>query len=73
MSSPQPPHALAVELDHPEADVPLVEHDDLVLVRAVVHHVAQGQEGGGAGEDGVAPGGITLKEPHAKARVRHTV
>ena len=37
---------LPVQFYHPEAEVPLVEHDDLVLVRAVVHHMpAGGREG----------------------------
>ena len=40
---------LPVQFDDPEAEVPLVEHDDLVLVSAVIHHVPAG-EGEGRGE-----------------------
>lgn len=32
------------DLDYSEAEEPLVEHDDLVLVAAVIHDVAQSQQ-----------------------------
>ena len=41
--------------------MPLVEHDDLVLVRPVVHHVSQGQQRGSSGQNGSSPGWISLK------------
>lgn len=47
-------------LDDPEAEVAPVEHDDLVLIRSVVHDVAQSQQGGRIAEDGAAPGRVPL-------------
>lgn len=37
-----------------------VEHDDLVLIRSIVHDVAQCQQGGRVAEDGTTPGGVAL-------------
>lgn len=39
LAGPESAHALAVQFDDPEAEESLVEHDDLVFVRVVVHHV----------------------------------
>ena len=48
----------------------LVEHDDLVLVRAVVHHMAQREQRIAAGQYRLAPGGVALMtDHHARAVV----
>ena len=79
LARPQSSDALSVEFDHPEAEVPLVEHDDLVLVRPVVHHVPERQQRLGAGEDGVSPGWVALVANHeallvaADGLVQHAV
>ena len=44
LAGPQSADALAVQFDDAEAEIALVEHDDLVLVRRVVDHVAQRQQ-----------------------------
>ena len=44
LAGPEATYALAVQFNDPEAEESLVEHDDLVLVRVVVHHVTQGQQ-----------------------------
>ena len=41
LSCPQPPHTLPVQFDNSEAEVALVQHDDLILVRPIVHHMPQ--------------------------------
>ena len=64
LTCPEAADAFAVEFDHPERDVPLVEHDDLVLVGSVVDDMAQGQEAVGTGEDGRPPRGIALVRDH---------
>lgn len=45
-------------LDDAEAEVAPVEHDDLVLIRSIVHDMAQGQQGGRVAEDSAAPGRV---------------
>ena len=61
LPGPEAANTLAVELDDPEADVPLVEHDDLVLVGTLFDHVPQSQKIRGVGEDSLAPGWVTCK------------
>lgn len=50
----------AAHLDDAEAEVPPVQHDDLVLVGAFVQDVAQGEQGRGIGQDGAPPGRVAL-------------
>lgn len=52
--------SIEADLDDSEAEEPLVEHDDLVLVAAVVHDVAQGEQRGHVGQDGAAPHRVAL-------------
>ena len=59
LSRPKPPHALSIELDDPEADVALVEHDDLVLMGAVVNDMPEGQQRRGTRENGLPPSRVT--------------
>lgn len=47
LSCPQASDTLPVELDEPEGDMPLVEHDDLVVVSAVIDDVAECKKGVG--------------------------
>lgn len=47
-------------LDDLEAEVALVQHYDLVLVRAVVNHVSQREQCVAAGQHRLTPGGVTL-------------
>lgn len=41
-----------------------MEHDDLVLVRALVHHVPQGEQLLLVGQHGAPPGWVTLVADH---------
>lgn len=54
----------APHLDDAEAEVPPVEHDDLVLVGPLVQDVAQGQQRGGVGQHGAPPGRVALVRDH---------
>lgn len=47
-------------LDDLEAEVAFVQHDDLVLVRAVVDHVSHREQRVAAGEHRLAPSGVAL-------------
>ena len=47
-------------LDHLEAQEASVEHDDLVLVRALFYHVPQGQQLLPVGQHGAPPGRVAL-------------
>ena len=40
--------------------MPFVQHDDLVVVRAVVYHVPQREQRVAAGQHGLTPGGVAL-------------
>lgn len=44
----------------PEAQVASVEHDDFILVGAIIHDMPQGKQGGGVGEDGTPPRRVTF-------------
>lgn len=58
-------------LDDLEAEVAFVQHDDLVLVRAVVDHVPQREQRVAAGQHRLAPGGVALvADDQAAAVVR---
>lgn len=48
------------DLDDSEAEEPLVQHDDLILVAAVIHDVAQRQQRWHVGQDCAAPHGVAL-------------
>jgi hypothetical protein len=48
-TDPDPQHC--VEQKWVWFGLPLVEHDDLVLVRSVVHHVSECEEGGRPGQN----------------------
>lgn len=51
-------------LDDLEAQEAPVQHDDLVLVRALVHHVPQGEQLLLVGQHGAPPGRVTLVADH---------
>lgn len=51
-------------LDDLEAQEAPVEHDDLVLVRALVHHMPQGEQLLLVGQHGAPPGRVTLVADH---------
>lgn len=57
---PPPPDIRSTDLDDFEAEVAFVQHDDLVLVRAVVDHVPQREQRVAAGQHRLAPGGVAL-------------
>lgn len=57
---PPPPDTRSTDLDDFEAEVAFVQHDDLVLVRAVVDHVPQREQRVAAGQHCLAPGGVAL-------------
>lgn len=54
------PNIRWTHLDDLEAEVAFVQHDDLVLVRAVVDHVPQREQRVAAGQHRLAPGGVAL-------------
>lgn len=56
-------------LDDLEAEVAFVQHDDLVLVCAVVDHVPQGEQCFAAGQHRLTPGGVALVANHQAAAV----
>ena len=62
LSSPKSSDAFSVQLDDPERDVPLVEHDDLVLVRTIVDDVPEGEERRRARQNGRSPSRIAWKK-----------
>lgn len=47
-------------LDDAEAEEPLVQHDDFVLIAAVVHDVTQRQKRRHVGQDGAPPNRVAL-------------
>lgn len=51
---------MSFDLDDSEAEEPLVEHDDFVLVAAVVHDVAQRQQGRHVCQNCAAPHRVAL-------------
>lgn len=51
-------------LDHLEAQEASVEHDDLVLISALVHHMPQGEQLLLVGEHRAPPGRVTLMADH---------
>lgn len=57
---PTPHHHPLTDLDDLEAEVALVQHDDLVFVRAVIDHVPQREQRVAAGQHRLAPGGVAL-------------
>lgn len=57
---PPPPDIRSPDLDDFEAEVAFVQHDDLVLVRAVVDHVPQREQRVAAGQHRLAPGRVAL-------------
>lgn len=60
LAGPESANAFAVQLDDAEAQEPLVEHYDLVVVRVVVDDVAQREQRRHAGQDGPPPRGVPL-------------
>lgn len=58
------PGGRATDLDDLEAQEAPVEHDDLVLIRALVHHVPQGEQLLLVGQHGAPPGRVTLVADH---------
>lgn len=52
---PQPSY-----LDDLEAEVAFVQHDDLILIRAVIDHVSQCEQRVAAGQHRLTPSGVTL-------------
>lgn len=56
-------------LDDLEAEVAFVQHDDLVLVRAVIDHVSEGEQRVAAGQHGLPPGGVTFMADYQAAAV----
>lgn len=74
---PRPPsprfhrHPRPSDLDDLEAEVAFVQHDDLVLVGAVVDHVPQREQRVAAGQHRLAPSGVALvADDQAAAVVR---
>jgi hypothetical protein len=57
-------------LDDPEAQVAPVEHDDLVLVGAVIHDMPQSQQGGRVGKDCTPPRRVAFVGYHKVLLVR---
>lgn len=47
-------------LDDSEAEEAFVQHDDLVLVAAVIHNVAESEQRRHVGQDSAAPNRVTL-------------
>ena len=60
LAGPEAAHTLLVELDDAKAQMALVQHDHLVLVRVVAELVTQREERGDVAEHGATPHRIAL-------------
>ena len=58
-------------LNDPEAQVAPVEHDDLVLIGAIVHDMPQSQQGGRVGKDCAPPCRVPFMGYHKVLLVSH--
>lgn len=56
-------------LDDFEAQVAFVQHDDLIIVCAIINHVPQREQRVAAGQHGLTPSGVTLVADHQAAAV----
>lgn len=66
-----PVNASQTHFNDPEAQVASVEHDDLILIGAVVHDVPQGEQRGRVGQHCAPPRGVPFMSYHEVFFMRH--
>lgn len=51
-------YTMNTHLDYSETEITLVQHDDFIFIGAIIHHMAEGKQGGRVGKDSAPPGRV---------------